>query len=363
MRSTCLKTLGLALAMSATSLPAFAQNFDVSFPDLAGPVYVLVPSASLERYAKFDVPNMTAQFKHYAPNVEVRVLHANDQVSQQVSQMDAALANGAIGVILIGVDPSQTGGMLARAAADNVPVVTFAQGGNGGPANYHVTVPFEDIGFAQGEYLKSHLPEARPVKLAMMLGDPNFPFYVDQMVGFQKSVGSLIEDGTIKIVCQADALLWNAANSQRNMEQCLSQTGNEVDGVFVMQDGTGTGVMAALLQQDLQGKIKIFGSYDATLEGVQRVLLGWQAANMAPPYRDMDEKAVVLTLAAAAGVEPPAGIINGVFNNGFADIPASLTNNVFISTENFEDTVIGAGLWTRDEICTAPADTTEFCTK
>jgi D-xylose transport system substrate-binding protein len=363
MRSYCLSALGLATALATFSAPANAQSFDVSFPDLAGPVYILLPSASLQRYAKFDVPNMTKQFEHYAPNVEVRVLSANDQVAQQTSQMDTALANGAIGVILIGVDPSQTGGMLARAAADNVPVITFAQGGNGGPAAYHVTVPFEDIGFAQGEYLKNHLPEARPVKMAMMLGDPNFPFYVDQMKGFYDAVGSLVDDGTIQIACQADALLWNPANAQRNMEQCLSQTNNAIDGVYVMNDDTGTGVMTALLAQDLQGKVPVFGSYDGTLEGIQRVLLGWQAADMTPPYKAMDEKAVVLTLSAAARVEPPEGIINGTFNNGFADIPASLTNNVFISRDNIDETVIEAGLWTKEELCTPPAEQTDYCTQ
>ncbi|MBN9552794.1 MAG: substrate-binding domain-containing protein, partial [Alphaproteobacteria bacterium] len=210
---------GLA-ACSALALfaPQARADFDVDFKDVKGTVYLLIPSSKISRYKKFEVPNMTADFAKYAPNVKLEVLNASDQVSEQVAQVDAALANGAAGIILISVDPTQSGGMLAKADAEGVPVVTFAQDVGKGPVKYHVTVPFRDIGQNQGKYLVEHLPEHRPVRLAYMLGDPNFAFYVEQMKGVEDTVGPLIKDGIIQIVCQADALLWIPANAQKNME-------------------------------------------------------------------------------------------------------------------------------------------------
>ncbi|RWJ05727.1 substrate-binding domain-containing protein [Mesorhizobium sp.] len=354
--------LALSLSVGAANRVA-AKTYDADFSDLSGEIYILVPSTTVPRYEKFDTANITAAIKEYAPNVTVKMFNANDNVLEQTSQMEAALANGALGVLLISVDPSQSGGMLARAQNDGIPVVTYAQGGNGGPATYHVTVPFDDIGFEQGKRMTENLPAARPVRLGLILGDPNFPFYGQQMEGFNRAVGDLIDKGTIKIVCKSDAALYAPVNAQRNTEQCLTQNGNNVDAIYVMQDGTAKGAAAALVQQNLQGKTKIFGGYDADLDAIQRVVLGWQEADMSPPYKAMAERAAVLLLSAAAKTEPPTGILNGEFDNGFMKVPASITPNIFITRDNIQETVIDAGIWTKQDICQGIAAESDFCKK
>ncbi|TJV46166.1 MAG: hypothetical protein E5Y02_00960 [Mesorhizobium sp.] len=360
-----LSRAGLAVALTAWSAGALqAKTFDVDFSKLSGEIYFLIPgTVQSPHFEKWDIPNIKAAMAEYAPNVTLKVFSADENVSEQASQMDAALANGPLAVILASVDPSQAGGMLVKAKNDDVPVISYAQGGNGGPATYHVTVPFDDIGLEQGNFLKDHLPAARPVRLALILGDPSYPFYVDQMKGFNKAVGDLINNGTIKIVCKADAMQFSPTNAQRNTEQCLTQTNNALDGVFVMHDGTAKGAAAALVGQNLQGKIKIYGGYDVDLDGLQRVVAGWQEADMSPPYKAMAEKAVVLALSAAAGKEPPAGIINGTFDNGFMKVPSSLTNPVFVTKGNIQQTVIDTGLWTKQDICQGIAADSDFCKK
>jgi D-xylose transport system substrate-binding protein len=346
---------GLLLA-TALSAPASAQGVE-------GPVYLLVPNATTIRWTKFDEPNIRAAFARHAPGVELRVLNANGKAAQQVADVDAALASGAIGIILVAVDPSQAGGTIAKAAQDGVPVVTYAHDPGPGPVAYHVSVPFTDIGEAQAEFLAANLPEARPVRLALMLGDPNFKFYHDQMQGFDAVIEPLVAAGEIEIVCRADAMGYLPANAQKNMEQCLTQTDNGVDAAVVMNDDTGGGVLAALGAQGLQGEVKLFGGYDATLEAVQRVLAGWQGATMSPPYEGMADAAAQLTLAAVAKAEPPAGLINGGWDNGFTEggVPARLEPNVFVTAENVQETVIDAGLYSREEVCAGIAADSAFC--
>lgn len=346
----------LAAGICLSVLPVSAQ-------DLTGTVYVLVPNVTTHRFAKFDIPNFEAALKQHAPGVQMKVLNANDDMQQQVSQADAALSAGAIGIILVSVDPPRSASILAKAEADGVPVVTYAHDPGAGPVAYHVSVPFADIGEAQGKWLIDHLPERRPVRLAYMLGDPKFAFYSEQMKGFDKYVEPLVKDGTVEIVCRADALLYLAANAQKNMEQCLTQTNNGVDGVVVMNDDTGGGVVAALTAQDLVGKVPVFGGYDATLEGIQRVLVGWQSADMAPPYKAMSDAAVQLLLAAIEKKEPPAGLVNGTWENGFTEggVPARLEPNVFIHAGNVEETVVKGGLYTKEEICSGFAAEAAFC--
>jgi D-xylose transport system substrate-binding protein len=350
-------------ACFASGLLATALGAAASAQDAEGPVYLLVPNSTTIRWAKFDEPNIREAFAKYAPGVELRVLNANGKAAQQVSDVDAALASGAIGIILVAVDPSQAGGTIAKAAQDGVPVVTYAHDPGPGPVSYHVSVPFTDIGTAQAEFLAEHLPDERPVKLALMLGDPNFKFYHDQMQGFEAVIDPLVASGDVEIVCRSDAMGYLPANAQKNMEQCLTQTNNEVDAAVVMNDDTGGGVIAALSAQGLQGEVKLFGGYDATLEAVQRVLAGWQGATMSPPYEGMADAAAQLVLAAVSKTEPPAGLINGTWDNGFTEggVPARLEPNIFITADTVQETVIDAGLYTREEVCAGIAADSAFC--
>lgn len=327
-------------------------------------VYLILPNADVGRFTQFDEPNIRKEFATQAPEIKLEVLNSGGKAQQMVADVDAALANGAKAIILIAADPAQAGGPIAKAAADNVPVITFAHDPGPGPVTYHVSVPFTDIGEAQGKWMSEHLPQADPVRVAYMLGDPNFKFYPDQMIGFDEHIGPLIQAGRITIVCRADAMGYIPANAQKNMEQCLTQTDNGVDAVVVMNDGTGDGVISALSAQGLEGKVMLFGGYDATLSGVQRVLAGWQSATMSPPYKGMAKAAVQLTLAAMSDQVPPEGLLNGTWDNGTVQggVPARLEPNIFITPDNIQQTVIDAGLYTRYELCTGIASKSVFCT-
>lgn len=352
---TTLMMMGVGVAMQF-SASAMAD-------ELKGSVYLLVPNSDTNRWSQFDVPNITASMKKYAPGVELKVVNANGNAAQQVSDVDAALAAGALGIILIAVDPSQAGGTIAKAAQDGVPVVTYAHDPGPGPVSYHVSVPFVDIGEGQGKWMIDHLPSKRPVKIAYMLGDAKFKFYTDQMLGFDKYVEPLVKSGDIQIVCRADAEGYVPANAQKNMEQCLTQTNNDVDGVVVMNDGTGTGAIAALSAQNLQGKTMLYGGYDATLDAVQRVLAGWQSATMSPPYKGMADAAAQLIVTAIKKEKPADGLINGTWDNKFTEggVPSRLEPNVFITPDNVQQTVVDAGLYTKADICQGIAVESAFC--
>ncbi|MEQ9448068.1 MAG: substrate-binding domain-containing protein [Rhodospirillaceae bacterium] len=333
--------------------------------DLSGKIYLILPNSDVPRYTQFDAPNIRAAFEELAPAVQLEVLNSEGSAQQMIADFDAALAAGAKGIILIAADPNQAGGALASAARDGVPVVTFAHDPGPGPVNYHVSVPFTDIGENQGKWMVDHLPETDgPIRVAYMLGDPNFQFYPDQMKGFDAHVNPLIEAGKVEIVCRADAMGYIPSNAQRNMEQCLTTTDNDIDAVVIMNDGTGDGVVAALAAQNLEGKVTVFGGYDATLSGVQRVLAGWQSATMSPPFEGMAYAAAELLISAIEGKEAPEDLVNSTWENGFTEggVPTRREPNVFITADNIQETVIDSGLYTKDELCTGIAVDSAFCT-
>lgn len=329
-------------------------------------VYLLLPDSTTARFLKFDQPNIVAAFKKNAPDTTVKVLNANNSTSTQQAQMETALSDNAQGIILIAVDSKQAAGMLASAKQAGVPVISYAHEADGGPLAYHVSVPFLQIGEQQGKYMVEHLPASpSPIKLAEIYGDPKFAFYTELKKGYDEYLNPLIANGKVKVVCQADALLWIPANAQKAMEQCLTKTNNQVDAVLVMNDDTGGGAEAALAGQKLQGKVKLYGGYDATLEGVQRVLAGWQAADMSPPYKAMANAAAQLLISAMNKDKPPSGLINGTFDNNFVKggVPTAYIPNTFITPTNVDETIVNTGIYTRTQLCTGLAAQSAFCKK
>ncbi len=74
-------------------------------------------------------------------------------------------------------------------------------------------------------------------------GDPNATFLFQGMMEVLKDG---LDSGKIKNVCETFTDGWKPDNAQKNMEQCLTSTGNKVDAVLSENDGMASGVVAAL---------------------------------------------------------------------------------------------------------------------
>ncbi len=329
----------------------------------SGKVYYINPGAQAVRYIRFDGPNMKESFAKRAPGIDFQILDGGNDASKQLAQAETAIANDAKAIIISSADPTQCAGILAKASVAKIPVIGYAPECFGGPLYAHVSVPFSQVGESQGKYFAEHLPKTDgPVRLAQIYGDPGFDFYTQLKKGFDKYVNPLVEQGKVEIVCQADSKAWNPVNSQTAMEQCLSKTNNGVDAVLGMNDDTLGGALAALRAQGLDGKVKLYGGYDATIDAVRRVVAGQQAATMTPPYKQMADTAVQLSLDAMNGEQPPADLINGTFDNQFKkDVPAAYIPNVFITSDNIDETVVNPGIYKKSDICQGVAADSNYC--
>jgi D-xylose transport system substrate-binding protein len=336
----------------------------------SGTVDLLLPTSETVRFVRQDEPNIIASLKKLAPDVDVKVLNAEGDAQQQVTQMETALSNGAAGVILTAVDPSGAGGMIARAKADGVPVVTYVHDITSGDPDYHVTIPFSDLGSVHGKKIAEDVAQRdEPLRLALMYGDPSYVTERQLEDAYSKELRPLIDQGKVKVVCQAAAKDFAPAEAQRNMEQCLTKTGDQLDAVVAVNDDMAGGVAAALSADDLLGKVKIYGGYDATLEGLRRVIAGQQVQDLRPPFKEMADAAAQLIVSAIEGTDPPAGLVNGRLKDGTVTIgsgdgiPTAVMKNTPVTLDNLQETVIDAGIFTKQELCSGGAAAkSKFCT-
>lgn len=336
-----------------------------SAADLTGEIAFLTPNQTVVRWTKFDLPAMEAQLEITAPNMTIKTYNAQDDATRQVQQAEAAITAGAKAIILTSVDPDQTAAITAKAHDAGIPIIAYAHEANGSDPDYYVTVPFEQIGEESAtELVKGLQPSpSRKIRLAKIYGDPKFFFYSEQAKGHDQVLAPLQDSGAIDVVCQADSLGYETDNARNAMEQCLTKTGDNLDVVLVTNDSTASGVIAALNNDGLTNKVKVYGGYDAEPGTIQQLLAGVISTDMRPPYDKMGAAAVQIVTDELKGTKPSADLVTGTYDNKKNQVPAAYLPNVLITADNVQQTLIDPGILTKADLCSSgPAVKSTFCT-
>jgi D-xylose transport system substrate-binding protein len=350
------KVLSLAAATVLLAICSTGGSLRASSQDLTGKVFLILPDFHTVRFEQLDRPAFIKAMKELAPRIEVKVLNSENNVQRQVSQVQAAITEGAKAIVLMAVDPKQAAGVLNLAKQAGVPVVCHGHACENGPAYAYIAAPYVEVGQAQAKAAAAVMEAmfaktAKPIRLARIYGDPKWPFYWDQIKGIAEFLDPLIAAKKVEVVCQADVLLWLPSNAQTAMTQCLTRTNNGVDAIFVMNDDTGGAALAAVEAAGLKG-VKLFGGYDATLAGVQRVAAGLQEMDMTVDYSAVNRLAAEMAILAIRREPIPASYAPKQYDNGYTGgIPEVDSINVAITRDNLQKSVIDAGLYTKEQIC------------
>jgi D-xylose transport system substrate-binding protein len=169
----------------------------------------------------------------------------------------------------------------------------------------------------------------------------------------------LVDAGKLTIVKTVDTPDWDPTKAQSEMEQILTETGGKVDGVYVMNDGMASGVVAAINSAGIKPVPPITG-LDAELAAIQRILTGQQYSTVYLPIQDMADKAAQIAYALATTGKVPDGMVGGTINNGSIDVPSVYIPVVSVDKTNIKTTIIDTGFWKLSDICTA--DFADACT-
>src|SRR6478735_4314397 len=113
----------------------------------------------------------------------------------------------------------------------------------------------------------------------------------------------------------------------------LVKTGNKIDAVAVANDGMAGAVIASLQKHGLK-PIPVSGQ-DATGQGVQNIISGWQTMTVWKDTRVLAAKSAAAAIALANGKKPAA--TGSVANPGGspAKLPAFIIPPVAITKANF----------------------------
>ena len=139
-----------------------------------GTIALLLPESQTARYETQDRPLFEAKVEELCPDCEVLYSNADQDAAKQLSQAEAALTNGAEVLVLDPVDGEAAGAIVAQAAAQDVPVISYDRLILDAEVDLYISFDNEKVGELQATALVDKLEEDGVTSgdLVMINGSP-----------------------------------------------------------------------------------------------------------------------------------------------------------------------------------------------
>lgn len=327
---------------SSAAASAAASSAASAAPAAAGKGCVILPdSQSSDRWENQDRPAIQAALEGAGFTVDIQ--NAQGDTNQYLTIADQMLAGGC-GVMIL-VDLNGTGDTVGqKAKAQGIPVIAYDR--PFANADYYVSFDNVKVGQLQGEGLIKCLTDngvdLAKAQVVFLNGSPTDGNAAMFKSGYEKALA----DAGITPVKDESVQDWDNQKGGVIYEQMFTDLGGKIDGVLAANDGLGG---AAIAVNDKNGvKIPVTGQ-DATLSGLQNVLLGKQCMsvfkNTALEAKDASDLAIAL-LNGEKPAAPATVDVNGT------QVPAVYSEPVAVYVANVQE-VLDAGTagFTAAELC------------
>ncbi|NOV96661.1 sugar ABC transporter substrate-binding protein [Isoptericola halotolerans] len=258
---------------------------------------ILPDAASSPRWENMDRPALEEGLA--AAGFDSDVQNAQGDTNMYATIADQQLTQGC-GVMLL-VD--YNGAALAvteKAQAQGIPVIAYDRPIEG--ADYYVSFDNVEVGRLEGQAIVQGLEDAgvdpAEATVVYMGGDPAD----GNAAMFHEGADEVMSAAGITPAAEPPGV-WDGEESATNFEQALTSLGGEVDAVWVANDTNAAGVITVL---DKQGLTVPVSGQDASVAGLQNVLLGKQTATVYKQVTLQAEAAVDTAVALLEGEEPQA---------------------------------------------------------
>ncbi|HEV3408230.1 MAG TPA: substrate-binding domain-containing protein [Gaiellaceae bacterium] len=341
-----------------------------------GSIWVLLPdSASSPRWESDDRRFFEQAFTD--AGVEHNIVNAEGDAAQQQSQAEQAIADGASVILLVSIDTGSGAAIIDQAKDAGVDVVEydrFNTGGSGGAA--YVSFDNVQVGATMAEVLEPAIDalDVQKPRVVMLNGgeEDNNSFLFRQ--GYAETVEQRVDAGDWELVADQHVPGWDNQEAQTIMEQILTDANNNVDAVFAANDGLANSAINALEAAGVEGA-PVSGQ-DATVAGIQNILLGKQTMTVYKPIEAEAAVAAAVALALRNGEDIQNVQADAEFEligitaedgqptdapEGEGVVPYFALTPIAVTEDNIQETVIADNFRTVEEVCRGQTAQSDFC--
>jgi D-xylose transport system substrate-binding protein len=366
-------------AGSSSASGISVTSFDATFSAMAqlksvtsagsGLVGVILPdTTSSARYTSYDLPYLTKAFDEagYAKS-DYKIENAAGTTTTQLAIAQADITAGAK-VLLVDPIDSTTGKQIqAAAAAAGVTMISYDRATFQGAKTYYVSFDNVQVGELIGKGFLQCVKDwnvSSPKVFTVDGGQDTDPNAIDFAKGYNDAIwgqkvaqvakGATNSSG-MTLVGEQLAPGWNNAQGGTIFQQAFTAN-KDINATVEANDGLAAAVITALKAAGVPAKKIPTTGQDATLQGMQYVLEGWQCGSVYKPVYIEAQAAVALATFIRAGQTPPSGLVNGTTTdptNASVTEPAVLLTPYWVNGANMEATVIKDKFISATDLCAA----------
>jgi D-xylose transport system substrate-binding protein len=334
----------LALAGCSSTSPGSGASGGSAKAGSQRACVILPDTESSPRWESGDRPALQKALTDGGFTADIQ--NAHNSVTQYATIAQAQLSKGC-GVMLL-VDLNGAGGaVLTKAKAQGVPVIAYDRPIKG--ADYYVSFDNEKVGELEGQMIVDGLKKAnkdpKTASVVFMGGDPtdgNAAFFHDGAAKIMTAAG-------IKPAAEPKGT-WEATKSGTEFSQAFTSLKGKVDAVWVANDANAAAIITVLNKNGLT--VPVSGQ-DASVPGLQNILLGKQIGTVYKPYQLEAKQAADTAIALLKGQKPTAPATQD-------GTPFYAETPIYVTAETVEK-VVTDGNATAAAICTG--NVAAACTK
>jgi D-xylose transport system substrate-binding protein len=319
------------LAVTTVVTAAFATS---SKKSANADICVLLPDTkSSVRWETADRRYLAQNFKR--AGVSYSIVNAEGDAQRQKSQADTCLANGAKVILLVNLDSGSGAAIQKAAAAKGAQTIDYDRLTLNGSSKYYVSFNNVAVGKLMGQGIVADLKArgkiGKGAVVALLNGGPTDNNAKLFKQGYVSVLSPYFSAGTLKKGPDQSVPQWDNQKARTIFEAMLAKTSNKIDAVAAANDGLGNAVVTALKAKKLPA-IPVSGQ-DATAQGVQNVISGWQSGTVYKPVQLEANAAANVAIALIKGTKVKT---NGSTSNGQRGVPSVLLTPIWITKANYQ---------------------------
>lgn len=274
---------------------------------------------------------------------EVEILAANGDDVLQISQAEKLISNGVDLLVVVPHNADAAATIVNKAHAAGIKVISYDRLIKNAEVDLYISFDNVRVGELQAEAMTKLVPKGRYVYIGGADTDNNALLLKK---GVFDVLQPYIDQGDISVVYDKWSMDWTPQSAYENMKAALIANGNQIDAVIAANDATAGGVMKALEEKGLSGKIPVAGQ-DADLSGLQRIVQGTQVMTVYKPIDFLTNEAAILAVKLAKGEKITT---DSKIHNGKVEVPSVFLSPIAVNKDNITETVITDGFHSREDI-------------
>lgn len=335
----------------------------------SGLVGVVMPdTTSSTRWVSFDAPYLTTAFQDagYA-STDFKIDNAQGVDATQLSMAQADITNGAKVLLIAPIDSTVGNQVQAYAAAHGVTMISYDRATFQGTNTYYVSFDNQQVGKLIGQGFMDCVTAwnvKSPKVFTLDGGQDTDPNAIDFAKGYNsvvwgQSVAQVKPGQTnsagMTLVNEILTPGWtNATGGTIFSQQYTAHP--EINATMEANDGLGNAVVGDLKGKGVPAKTIPTTGQDATLQGMENILQGYQCGSVYKAVYLEAQDAVAVATYVRAGQTPPASLMNGTTTDpkdASITEPASLLIPTWVNAANMETTVIKDNFVKATDLCAA----------